>query len=80
MEKRITVPFTREQAEELKCGDNVLISGVIYTGRDAAHKRLIELLDGSKELPKDVKDAIIYYVSPAPAKQNQEIDSPGPTT
>ena len=59
MEKRITVPFTREQAEELKCGDNVLISGVIYTGRDAAHKRLIELLDGSKELPIDVKDAII---------------------
>ena len=80
MEKRITVPFTREQAEELKCGDNVLISGVIYTGRDAAHKRLIELLDGSKELPIDVKDAIIYYVGPAPAKPGQAIGSAGPTT
>lgn len=66
--KKITVPFTCQKAEELKCSDNVLISGVIYTARDAAHKRLIELLDEGKELPIDVKDGIMYYVGPAPAK------------
>ena len=78
--KKITVPFTCQKAEELKCGDNVLISGVIYTARDAAHKRLIELLDEGKELPIDVKDGIMYYVGPAPAKPGQVIGSAGPTT
>ena len=78
--KKITVPFTCQKAEELKCGDNVLISGVIYTARDAAHKRLIELLDEGKELPIDVKDGIMYYVGPAPAKPRQVIGSAGPTT
>jgi len=80
MEKKITVPLTAEVTKELKCGDNVLISGVIYTGRDAAHKRLVELLDEGKELPVDLKDAIIYYVGPAPAKPGQVIGSAGPTT
>ncbi len=80
MEKNISVPFTLSQAKELKCGDNVLISGVIYTGRDAAHKRLTELLDKGNELPIDVRDAIIYYVGPAPAKPGQVIGSAGPTT
>lgn len=75
MEKKITLPLTREKTENLHCGDNVLISGVIYTGRDAAHKRLVELLEAGKELPIDVKDSIIYYVGPAPAKPGQVIGS-----
>ena len=80
MEKKITMPLTAEKTKELRCGDNVLISGVIYTGRDAAHKRLVELLDAGKELPIDVKDSVIYYVGPAPAKPGQVIGSAGPTT
>ena len=80
MEKRITTPLTLEKTRDLHCGDNVLISGVIYTGRDAAHKRLVELLQQGKELPLDVKDAIIYYVGPAPAQPDKVIGSAGPTT
>ncbi len=80
MEKRITTPLTLEKTKDLHCGDNVLISGVIYTGRDAAHKRLCELLAEGKELPIDVTDAIIYYVGPAPAQPGQVIGSAGPTT
>ena len=80
MEKRITTPLTLEKTRDLHCGDNVLISGVIYTGRDAAHKRLVELLQQGKELPLDVKDAIIYYVGPAPAQPGKVIGSAGPTT
>ena len=80
MEKKITTPLTLEKTKELRCGDNVLISGVIYTGRDAAHKRLCELLAEGKELPIDVTDAIIYYVGPAPAQPGQVIGSAGPTT
>ena len=80
MEKRITTPLTLEKTRDLHCGDNVLISGVIYTGRDAAHKRLVELRQQGKELPLDVKDAIIYYVGPAPAQPGKVIGSAGPTT
>lgn len=80
MEKKITMPLTAEKTRQLKCGEHVLISGVIYTGRDAAHKRLVELLEAGKELPIDVKDAVIYYVGPAPAKPGQVIGSAGPTT
>lgn len=80
MEKRITTPLTLEKTRDLHCRDNVLISGVIYTGRDAAHKRLVELLQQGKELPLDVKDAIIYYVGPAPAQPGKVIGSAGPTT
>ena len=80
MEKQITTPLTIEKTRDLHCGDNVLISGVIYTGRDAAHKRLCELLAEGKELPIDVTDAIIYYVGPAPAQPGQVIGSAGPTT
>lgn len=80
MAKHITVPFTKEQALSLKSGDSVLISGVIYTARDAAHKRLTELLAKGEELPFDVKDSIIYYVGPTPAKPGQPIGSAGPTT
>lgn len=78
--KKLTVPFTREQARQLKAGESVLLSGVIYTARDAAHKRLTELLAEGKPLPFDVKDATIYYVGPTPAKPDQVIGSAGPTT
>ena len=80
MEKKITMPLTAEKTKELHAGDNVLISGVIYTGRDAAHKRLVELIQEGKPLPIDVKDSVIYYVGPAPAKPGQVIGSAGPTT
>lgn len=80
MEKRITTPLTEEKVKNLKAGDSVLISGTIYTARDAAHKRLVELLDKGETLPIDVKDAIIYYVGPSPAKPGQVIGSAGPTT
>ena len=65
---RITTPLTPEVARTLKSGDSVLISGVIYTGRDAAHKRLCELLKEGKPLPIDVRNQIIYFVGPSPAK------------
>ena len=80
MEKRITTPLTLEKVKDLKAGDSVLISGVIYTARDAAHKRLCELAAEGKEMPFDVQDSIIYFVGPAPAKGDQVIGSAGPTT
>lgn len=78
--KRITTPLTAEKTKDLKSGDNVLITGTIYTARDAAHKRLCELLKEGKELPFDVKDSIIYFVGPTPAKPGQALGSAGPTT
>ena len=78
--KKITAPLTREAARELRAGDSCLISGVIYTARDAAHKRLCELAAQGKELPMDIKDSIIYFVGPTPAKPGQAIGSAGPTT
>jgi len=80
MEKRITTPFTREKVLELRAGDSILLSGYIYTARDAAHKRLVELLDKGDELPFDIVNQIIYYVGPTPAKEGQPIGSAGPTT
>jgi len=77
---KITTPLTRDTVRDLKAGDSCLISGVIYTARDAAHKRLCELVAQGKELPMDVKDAIIYFVGPTPAKPGQAIGSAGPTT
>ncbi len=76
----IKTPLTREDARKLKAGDSCLISGVIYTARDAAHKRLCELVAAGKELPFDIKDSIIYFVGPTPAKPDQAIGSAGPTT
>lgn len=80
MEKRISTPLTEEKVKDLKAGDTVLITGTIYTARDAAHKRLVELLDKGEELPLEVKDAIIYYVGPSPAKPGMALGSAGPTT
>lgn len=80
MEIRIETPLTDEKVKKLKAGDSVLLSGVLYTGRDAAHKRLIDLLDKNEELPIDVKNQVIYYVGPSPAKPGKVIGSAGPTT
>lgn len=77
---QLTTPLTQEKLRGLKAGDSCLISGVIYTARDAAHKRLCELLEAGKPLPMDVKDAVIYFVGPTPAKPGQAIGSAGPTT
>jgi fumarate hydratase subunit beta len=76
----LTTPLTQEKLKDLKAGDNVLISGVIYTGRDAAHKKMVEALEQGLELPFDMKDQIIYFVGPTPAKEGQVIGSAGPTT
>ena len=76
----IKAPLSREEAKKLRAGDSCLISGVIYTARDAAHKRLCELAAKGEPLPMDVKDSIIYFVGPTPAKPGQAIGSAGPTT
>jgi fumarate hydratase subunit beta len=78
--KKITTPLDDKGVMELKSGDSVLINGYIYTGRDAAHKRLIELIDKGQDLPIDIKGQIIYYVGPAPAKPGYPCGSAGPTT
>ena len=78
---KITAPITDDSViENLKAGDFVLISGVIYTARDAAHKRMVEALERGEELPFDLKGQIIYYAGPAPAKPGRPIGSVGPTT
>jgi len=79
-EIKLKTPLTGEVLGELKIGDTVLLSGIIYTGRDSAHKRLAELLAQGKELPIDIKGQIIYYVGPAPAKPGYPIGPAGPTT
>ena len=76
----IQTPLCHEEARTLRAGDSCLLSGVIYTARDAAHKRLCELVSEGKPLPFDVKDSIIYFVGPTPAKPGQAIGSAGPTT
>ncbi len=80
MEKRITTPLTEEVIEDLRAGDKVLITGVLYTARDAAHKRMVEALQRGEELPVDLKGQVIYYVGPTPPKPGQVIGSAGPTT
>jgi fumarate hydratase subunit beta len=77
---RLKPPLSDEDVEKLKIGDRVMISGVIYTGRDAAHKKLFDLLKEGKDLPIDIKGQIIYYVGPTPAKPGQIFGSAGPTT
>lgn len=80
MEIKLQTPLTVEKVKNLKVGDSILLSGVIYSARDAAHKRLIDLLDEGKELPMNIKDETIYYVGPSPAKPGNVIGSAGPTT
>ena len=76
----IEAPLSGDGVRSLKAGDNVLISGVVYAARDAAHKKLKALLDEGKELPFDISGQIIYYVGPCPARPGEVIGSAGPTT
>ena len=80
MTKKITLPITDEDIKSLKAGDSVLLTGTIITGRDAAHKRLFELIERGDELPVDVKGELIYYVGPAPAKPGYAVGPAGPTS
>lgn len=80
MEKKITLPITDEDIKNLKAGDSVLLSGSIITGRDAAHKRLYELIQNGEKLPVDIKGELIYYVGPAPAKPGYAVGPAGPTS
>lgn len=76
----VKLPLTREDARKLRSGDSCLLSGTIYTARDAAHKRLCECIAKGKELPMDIKDSVIYFVGPTPARPGEVIGSAGPTT
>lgn len=79
-EYKLTTPLTDEDVEKLKAGDIVYLSGVMYTARDAAHKRLVDLILNGEELPFDLQGAVIYYVGPTPPKPGEPIGSAGPTT
>ena len=80
MEKHIKAPLDSKIISDLHAGDYVYITGTIYTARDAAHKRMYEALEKGEELPFDVKDNIIYYMGPSPAREGRPIGSAGPTT
>jgi fumarate hydratase subunit beta len=80
MAKKVTLPLTGETLKDLKAGDNILLTGVIYVGRDAAHKRIVEALDQGKPLPFDIRGQTIYFMGPSPAKPGQPIGAAGPTT
>ena len=80
MDKHISVPFDSSVSTTLKAGDYVYLTGVIYTARDAAHKRMDEVLSEGKELPLDIKNQMIYYMGPSPAREGRPIGSAGPTT
>ena len=77
---RLTTPLSTEDVEDLRIGDKVLLSGVLITGRDAAHKKLFELINQGKDLPIDIKGQVIYYVGPTPARPGKPIGSAGPTS
>lgn len=78
--KKLTLPLTKEQVKSLNAGDSVLISGTILTARDCAHKRLVAMIKNGENLPFEIKDAIIYYAGPCPAKPGKQSGSCGPTT
>ena len=80
MTKELTTPLTAADARTLKAGDEIRLTGIIWTGRDAAHKKLVALLEAGKELPVELKDQIIYFVGPCPAPPGRPIGSAGPTT
>ncbi len=80
MDRYIETPVTKEKAASLHAGDMVFISGIIYTARDAAHKRMFEAIQKNEELPVDLKDIAIYYMGPSPAREGRPIGSAGPTT
>lgn len=80
MEKKIHAPLVSEEIKELRAGDYVYITGTVYTARDAAHKRMEEALNQGNPLPLNLKDNVIYYMGPSPARQGRPIGSAGPTT
>lgn len=80
MEYKLTAPFTKEQVKDFRAGDRVLVTGTVYTARDAAHKRITEMLARGEKPPFDLENSIIYYVGPTPAKPGNPIGSAGPTT
>ena len=80
MDKHISVPFDKSVSETLKAGDYVYLSGTVYVARDAAHKRMTEVLSEGGALPFDIKDQTIYYMGPSPAREGRVIGSAGPTT
>lgn len=80
MDRHITVPYDEKTARELKSGDMVYLTGTIYTARDAAHKRMYEAIERGEKLPFDVKNNVIYYMGPSPAREGRPIGSAGPTT
>lgn len=80
MENIIKTPVDREEIKKLRAGDYVYLNGTIYTARDAAHKRMQETLNAGKELPFGIKDNVIYYMGPSPAREGRPIGSAGPTT
>lgn len=80
MDKHISVPFDSSVSTTLKAGDYVYLTGIIYTARDAAHKRMYEALERGEKLPFDVKNNTIYYMGPSPAREGRPIGSAGPTT
>ena len=80
MNRTITTPLTKEVIAELKAGDYVKISGVLYTARDAAHKRMTESLEKGETLPINIEDIVVYYMGPSPAREGRPIGSAGPTT
>lgn len=80
MDQHIKTPITEQMTENLKSGDYVYLSGTIYVARDAAHKRMAEILDQGGQLPIDIKNAVVYYMGPSPAREGRPIGSAGPTT
>ena len=80
MEYRLTTPVTRAELAPLRAGDTVLLSGIVYTARDAAHQRMMELLDRGEDLPFPVEGSALYYVGPTPERPGEIIGSAGPTT
>ncbi len=80
MTKKVTLPLTEETLKDLRAGDDILLTGTIYVGRDAAHKRIIETLDRGEPIPLDIKGQTIYFMGPSPARPGRPIGSAGPTT
>ena len=78
--KKVTLPLTDETLKEVRAGDNLLLTGVMYVGRDTAHKRIVEAMERGKPLPIDIKGQTIYFMGPSPARPGRPIGSAGPTT
>ncbi|MBE5928013.1 MAG: Fe-S-containing hydro-lyase [Lachnospiraceae bacterium] len=80
MDRYINTPITKETVREIKAGDYVYITGIVYTARDAAHDRMYNAINNNEKLPINIEDQIIYYLGPTPAREGQVIGSAGPTT